>query len=102
MNQLNHWDWRGNIRELENIIERAVISSRGQHLSIEMPAKTPISTGSVKTLKEHERELILKTLNDTFWKIDGPNGAAQQLGLNPSTLRHRMKKLRISRPSASI
>jgi PAS domain S-box-containing protein len=91
--------WPGNIRELANAIERAVIHAKGSVLhsvdrfeeSIEEP---PFSA---KTLEEVEREYILRTLENTGWRIEGSNGAATILGINPSTLRTRMAKLGIQR-----
>jgi PAS domain S-box-containing protein len=91
--------WPGNVRELANAIERAVIHAKGSVLhsvdrfeeAIEEP---PFSA---KTLEEVEREYILRTLENTGWRIEGSNGAANILGLNPSTLRTRMVKLGIQR-----
>jgi formate hydrogenlyase transcriptional activator len=93
--------WPGNVRELEHVIERAVITSPGPVL---MLADWPESEGlepredSPKDLKAMEREHILKILEETHWKIDGEGGAASLLGLHPSTLRFRLKKLGINRP----
>ena len=88
-------DWPGNIRELRNVIERGVILSSGNALQLallresEPPAREPAS------LAEAERQHILKTLERTSWRIKGPNGAAQPLGLKPGTLYSRMRKLGI-------
>ncbi|MCP4694638.1 MAG: response regulator [Desulfobacterales bacterium] len=104
--------WPGNIRELQNVIEKAVIISRGRTLAVEAPkARTPRSTPTPaptpamapafepdKTLDEIEREYIQHVLKSKKWRIDGPDGAAVVLGLNPSTLRFRMKKLGVERP----
>jgi PAS domain S-box-containing protein len=100
LNRLMEYDWPGNIRELINLIERSVISSTGDTLRIAWEKnhnggqEQPRSVSSIKDL---EREHILKILHETHWKINGENGAAEKLGLNPNTLRSRMKKLNISR-----
>jgi DNA-binding NtrC family response regulator len=103
------YDWPGNVRELENVVERAAILSRGTLLdSLEplgaatAPARTgapaPIvtqATAVVKTLLDVEREHIQLALERTQWVIQGERGAALALGINPSTLRGRMRKLGI-------
>lgn len=94
----NH-SWPGNVRELANAIERAVIHAKGSVLhSIdrfeEVSEEPPFAA---KTLEEVEREHIIRTLENTGWRIEGPHGAANVLGLNPSTLRTRMVKLGIQR-----
>jgi len=99
MQRFQSHTWPGNVRELANAIERAVIHAKGSVLhsvdrfeeAIEEP---PFSA---KTLEEVEREHILRTLENTGWRIEGSNGAANILGLNPSTLRTRMVKLGIQR-----
>ena len=91
--------WPGNVRELANAIERAVIHAKGTVLHsvdrFEEASEEP--PFSAKTLEEVEREYILRTLENTGWRIEGSNGAANILGLNPSTLRTRMVKLGIQR-----
>jgi PAS domain S-box-containing protein len=91
--------WPGNVRELANAIERAVIHAKDRVLHsvdrFEEASEEP--PFSAKTLEEVEREYILRTLENTGWRIEGPNGAANILGLNPSTLRTRMVKLGIQR-----
>src|ERR1700689_4746930 len=92
----------GNIRELENVIERAVILSPGPVLRLSLrDLKSRIMPGQNtdrhQTLEEVERNHILKTLKDTRWVLSGPGGAAARLGLNRSTLYFRMKKLGIAR-----
>ena len=94
--------WPGNIRELENIIERAVILSPGPVLRLSpRDLKSRIAPGQNtyrhQTLEEVERNHILKTLKETSWVLSGPGGAAARLGLNRSTLYFRMKKLGIAR-----
>jgi PAS domain S-box-containing protein len=93
------YSWPGNVRELANAIERAVIHAKGSVLHsvdrFEEPAEElPLAA---KTLEEVEREYIMRTLENTGWRIEGPHGAANILGLNPSTLRTRMTKLGIQR-----
>jgi len=102
MEALIHHRWPGNIRELENVIERAVILSSGRVLRL-LPRdlNTRITSGQNidrhQTLEEVERNHILKTLKETSWVLSGPSGAAARLGLNRSTLYFRMKKLGIVR-----
>lgn len=100
MKTLQDYPWPGNIRELESIIERAVILCRGPILQLAdklstSPHPLPSPGG---TMKEMERGQILQALEKTGWRIEGKNGAAQLLGLHPSTLRARMHKLGIVRP----
>jgi len=105
--QLHHYDWPGNVRELANLLERAVILCQTdiletKHLAVSR-AK-PAASGSaaptegIPTLEEAERRLILRALEQTGGTLAGPNGAAQILGLNRSTLWSRMKKLGIELP----
>jgi formate hydrogenlyase transcriptional activator len=99
MQTLQNYPWPGNIRELESIIERAVILCPGPVLQLAdklgLPS-LPFSAGQ-NTLEETERTQILKTLSETRWRIEGKDGAAGILGLHPSTLRARMHKLGIVR-----
>ncbi len=102
MEALILYRWPGNIRELENVIERAVILSPGPVLRLSpRDLKSRITPGQNtdrhQTLEEVERNHILKTLKETSWVLSGPNGAAASLGLNRSTLYFRMKKLGIVR-----
>lgn len=104
MEALVRYDWPGNIRELQNIIERAVILSSGASLQVPLgdvpPAvsHTPSPTVEAATLTEVERHHILTALRETDWVIGGPKGAAARLGMNRSMLYWKMKKLGISRP----
>jgi formate hydrogenlyase transcriptional activator len=102
MNALRSYAWPGNIRELENVIERAVIFSSGSVLRIahdDLASRLvpDESSDRQRTLEEVERDHILTTLKVTRWTLSGPTGAAARLGLNRSTLYFRMKKLGIVR-----
>ncbi len=94
---LQDYDWPGNIRELENLIERAMIVSSDLELRIEQPGQIIPNDVQNNTLKVAQRVHILRILEKTNWKIKGDNGAAEVLGLKSSTLRDRMKKLGIER-----
>jgi transcriptional regulator with GAF, ATPase, and Fis domain len=122
MSRLCAYSWPGNIRELQNLVERAVVLTSGSMLRIEggallesqrLPAPTsiavtpPIPTSpavaapsSGASLEEIERQHIISVLQQANWRIEGNGGAAKILDLEPSTLRSRMKKLGIVRRSA--
>jgi len=107
MSALIAYDWPGNIRELQNLIERAVILANDGVLPNSLPPpSTPVvsapATVSATTLKDSERTLILNTLELVRWKIGGPQGAAAKLGLHRTTLINRMKRLGISRPGRPV
>ncbi|MHC4139583.1 MAG: sigma 54-interacting transcriptional regulator, partial [Planctomycetota bacterium] len=101
MNILKRYSWPGNVRELQNVIERAVINTQGSILcladKLESPQDVELTTNRRKNLKIVEHDCILNVLEETHWKIEGKNGAAAILGLNPSTLRSRMRNLGIRR-----
>jgi formate hydrogenlyase transcriptional activator len=100
MSKLTSYAWPGNIRELQNFIERSVILSTGDNLrsSLESSRRAAeIDTVGAITLKDVEREHIHRTLKETLWVIGGDNGAAARLGVKRSTLYSRMEKLGISR-----
>jgi transcriptional regulator with GAF, ATPase, and Fis domain len=102
MEQLEAYDWPGNIRELRNVIERSIITSTNSTLSLldGLIVKHKSFTGppdSMVSLDEVQRLHILVMLKKTGWKIEGPGGAAEILQMKPSTLRHRMKKLGVER-----
>jgi formate hydrogenlyase transcriptional activator len=100
MDRLYRYDWPGNIRELENLIERAVIVSKGPVLRIpELDVRAETVDAGAQTLAAAEREHIIRVLNETNWVLSGPAGAAARLGMKRTTLQSRMKKLGISRPS---
>ena len=122
LDALVRYPWPGNIRELQNVIERAVILSpgpslhvppsdlqppedrslesgvRGQGSSSQTPDSSPLTPGKAVTLADAEREHILEALRATDWVVAGPKGAAARLGMKRSLLYWKMKKLGISRP----
>lgn len=102
MERLVHYAWPGNVRELENLVERGLILCDERLLRID-PAMVNlrVSTESNprRTLQDEERHYILQTLTLLDWRIEGPGGASERLGMAPSTLRSRMQKLAIRRPS---
>ena len=101
MEMLKNYPWPGNIRELEHVVERAVILSQGAELELGdwMPkSANPSGTTPLATLEETERDHIIQVLTHTNWRVSGEKGAAAILGLKPTTLEARMKKLGISRP----
>ncbi|MDA8431156.1 MAG: sigma-54 dependent transcriptional regulator [Geobacteraceae bacterium] len=102
LNTLQEYHWPGNVRELESIIERAVIISQGTSLQVldrfdTSRENVESEVQDFKDLAGLEHNLILQTLQKTAWRIEGKRGAALLLGLNPSTLRFRMRKYGISR-----
>ena len=103
MEALTRYTWPGNIRELQNLVERAVILSPGSVLQVPLQClRNPVAHGPDKgrsrNLADAEREHILETLKESEWVLSGPNGAATRLGINRSTLQFRMRKLGIVRP----
>lgn len=106
MTRLSQYSWPGNVRELQNVIERAVILARSTMVEIEpeLLVRSGVDNlvDSPVNLVDMERQHILSVLERTHWRIYGPHGAAAQLGLNPSTLRSRLKKLGLSRPAKQL
>ena len=96
---LQRYGWPGNIRELRNLVERAMISSNGRMLDVRPPLEPDAQHSEQLTLKESERRLILGALHQSGWRISGRSGAAEMLGLKRTTLQAKMKKLGIQRPS---
>ena len=96
MDALQRYHWPGNVRELQNIVEKALIKTTGTTLIIKLPEVSGSATASLQTLEQMEDSHIRKVLEVTGGQIKGPGGAAELLGLNPSTLYSRMKKLGIS------
>ena len=107
MTALSRYHWPGNIRELENFIERAVILSRGSNLAVPLAELKSRATKPVEnqqqlsTLEEAEREHIHHALRQANWLVGGPAGAAAKLGMKRTTLQSRMVKLGIERPAAN-
>ena len=119
--KLQSYDWPGNIRELRNVIERAVILARGGSLDFDLPLQTPASaspasdsrfdavTGGIEEpeflteaeLQIRERDNLLRILTKTNWKIKGLDGAAELLGVKPTTLLSRIDKWELKKPGAS-
>jgi formate hydrogenlyase transcriptional activator len=97
MEVLRAYSWPGNVRELRNIIERAMIMSTGETLAVQLPAKASPESGVQRTFDDITRREILAVLTETRWRVAGPNGAAEILGLKRTTLYSKMKKLGISR-----
>jgi formate hydrogenlyase transcriptional activator len=103
MEALIRYEWPGNIRELQNLVERAVILSPAQTLEVPLAAlatraSAPSSAGPEETLQAADRRHIIAALERSNWVIAGPNGAAARLGVKRSTLQFRMRKLGIVRP----
>jgi transcriptional regulator with GAF, ATPase, and Fis domain len=106
LDELESYSWPGNVRELESVIQRALITTTGSQLRLDEPldkrreAESPGDVSASRPpadLRSAEREHIRAALEQTGWKIAGDNGAAKRLGIPPSTLRSRMKKLDIVR-----
>jgi transcriptional regulator of acetoin/glycerol metabolism len=98
MEWLQSFSWLGNVRELRNVIERAVILSDGGKLYVSPPdaSHTPAPT-SVK-MQEVQRKHILKVIQQTGWRVRGSNGAAEIQGMEHTTLENRMKRLGVDKP----
>jgi transcriptional regulator with GAF, ATPase, and Fis domain len=97
MDQLQRYGWPGNVRELSNVIERAMILTTDDTLRVELPSVAQAAAVPRMTLKESQRAQILRVLEECGWRIRGATGAAQILGLKPTTLEARMAKLGIKR-----
>jgi transcriptional regulator with GAF, ATPase, and Fis domain len=104
MTAMLDYAWPGNVRELRNLIERAMILTSGPTLHVAL-GRAPIPAGpqarlALTTLEDHERAHIVQILEQAGWRIRGADGAAERLGLKPTTLESRMKRLGIRRPGA--
>ncbi len=103
IDRLMRYDWPGNVRELENVVERAIILSKGKHLTFgntigyDAPSRErrPGDEQGTQRLDELEARHIEAVLNKVDRRVSGKGGAADLLGINPNTLRHRMRKLGI-------
>ena len=117
MNALKNYPWPGNIRELHNVIERAVITTQGStlvlaglpsydsketHRSVEPIEEVLVQRNGVETLEESQHNLILQALKKSYWRVEGPYGAASALNVHPSKLRSMMKRLGIARPKVLL
>jgi len=102
MDRLMEYHWPGNIRELQNVIERAHVLSTGSKLEIgdwfNVVGNKSIIDTTIVSLEENEKQHILRALEQTKWKIRGKNGTAELLQIKPTTLESRMQKLNIQRP----
>jgi transcriptional regulator with GAF, ATPase, and Fis domain len=101
MAALERYPWPGNVRELRNVVERAMINARGGELSIDLPR--PVLRYQLRSdrLIDVEKEHVRRVLDITRWRIRGTNGAADRLGLRPTTLESRMAKLGLTRRTAA-
>ena len=96
---LQRYPWPGNVRELKHAIEGAMITAQGKKLNFELPQIADAASGDFKSFEEMEREYILQVLKAKNWRIGGENSAASTLGMHVNTLRARMKKLGIQKPT---
>jgi transcriptional regulator with GAF, ATPase, and Fis domain len=108
LEQLRRYSWPGNIRELQNVLERACVLARGPEVELAAPLRPTSPAGGassvaapIPTLAEHERSQIRRALAAAKGRLHGPQGAAVLLGINPSTLRSRMQKLGLSTKPSS-
>jgi transcriptional regulator with GAF, ATPase, and Fis domain len=99
LDALADYAWPGNVRELRNAVERAMIMATGPTLSLEVPP--PISAESLSRSTVTGQAQIEQVLHETGWRIRGPHGAAARLGLKPTTLESRIRKLGLTRPGTS-
>jgi formate hydrogenlyase transcriptional activator len=97
MRALRDWSWPGNIRELENLMERSVILSEGKTLCVPLGELNPRELSSDNTLNNAERQHIIRVLRETGGQLSGAGGAAHRLGLKRTTLQSKMQRLKISR-----
>jgi len=115
--RLKAYSWPGNVRELQNVIERALVGSSDGRLDLDrvlpgvlapapaVSGDADLRSGRILTdneLKEQERANLLRALEETGWRISGPAGAAQRLGIKPSTLTSRLKALKIRKPQRPV
>src|SRR5262249_37339342 len=101
MEVLTKYDWPGNIRELQNFVERSVILTNGGRLRAPIKELARRPNGVVRTLADADRAHIIATLRQTNWVVGGPNGAAARLGLKRTTLIAKMRNLGISKETAN-
>ena len=113
---MQEYDWPGNVRELRNVIERAVILARGGPLHFDLSVTDPAASApplsarhpennsetsflTEAQMQRRERENLLVVLETAGWKVKGADGAAERMGLNPTTLLSRMKKMGLKKPA---
>jgi formate hydrogenlyase transcriptional activator len=102
MQALQSYSWPGNVRELRNLVEHAMILSQGKTLDIPVPKRAYTETFAAGNLQDMERAHVTGVLEKTGWRISGPGGAAEILGLKRTTLQAKMKKLGINRPGMAV
>ena len=102
MAALQRYAWPGNIRELRNVVERSMIAASGSQLTLALPASAAPAGPRSATLADVEKEHIRSVLESSGWRVRGSAGAAERLGLRPTTLETRMAKLGLSRPKARL
>jgi len=99
MEDLQHYAWPGNARELRNVVEHAMIVTSGKTLDLHVPRAGSLDTAASLSLEDAERRHILDVLQKSGWRLTGPGGAAEILGLKRTTLQSKMKKLGLKRPT---
>jgi transcriptional regulator with GAF, ATPase, and Fis domain len=99
LDAIRQYCWPGNVRELKNIVQRAIITSTGHRLAIPVPRALATTATRSARLSDVERDHIRTVLESTGWRIRGAAGAADRLGLKPTTLETRMAKLGLKRPT---
>ena len=99
MQRLQSYPWPGNVRELKHAVESALIIAQGKKLNFDLPQAAGTGLTEFKTFEETERDYILRVLKAKNWKIGGEDSAASTLGMHVNTLRGRMKKLGIKKPT---
>ncbi len=102
MAALQRYAWPGNIRELRNVVERSMIAASGGQLTLALPASSAPAGPRSATLADVEKDHIRSVLESAGWRVRGSAGAAERLGLRPTTLETRMAKLGLSRPKARL
>jgi len=102
MQALQSYSWPGNVRELRNLIEHAMILSKGKTLDVHVPKRASSETDATGNLEDMERLHMVAVLEKTGWRIDGQGGAAEVLGLKRTTLQSKMKKLGIKRSNKTM
>ena len=99
---LNQYPWPGNVRELRNVVERAMINATDSCLKIAVPRPRAVSSQHSEKLADVEKAHVHRVLESTGWRIRGVNGAAERLGLRPTTLETRMARLGLARPRPGV